>query len=116
MEDIDLEAGRGPKRSKLIHHASRRVPGRAAADQELILNLSNELSSAMRQLQDSNIALDIYQQSKKDIMKMQASLNEINRLLITRYQEHEDMEADLDDEENSRDRRRYTDQIFLYYT
>ena len=33
-------------------------------------------------------------------MKMQASLNEINRLLITRYQEHEDMEADLDDEEN----------------
>ena len=31
-----------------------------------------------------------------------SELNEINRLLITRYQEHEDLEADLDDEENSR--------------
>jgi hypothetical protein len=83
-----------------------------------------------RQLQESNVALDICQQSKKDIMKMQASsrarrteyvrqqrerieeqervlcettarleerekmvhdlseLNDINRLLITRYQEH----------------------------
>jgi len=43
-----------------------------------------------------------------------SELNEINRLLITRYQEHEDRKADLDDEENSRssrDRRRYTDQI-----
>jgi hypothetical protein len=43
-----------------------------------------------------------------------SELNEINRLLITRYQEHEDMEVDLDNEENSRssrDRRRYMDQI-----
>ena len=43
-----------------------------------------------------------------------SELNEINRLLITRYQEYEDREADLDDEENSRssrDRRRFTDQI-----
>ena len=102
----------------------------------------------MRQLQESSVALDIYQQSKAEIMKMQASsharrtgyvrqqqeriakeemtarleerermvhdlseLNEINRLLVTRYQEHGDLEADLDDEENSRssrDRRRYT--------
>ena len=41
-------------------------------------------------------------------------LNEIDRLLMTRYKEHEDLEADLDDEENSRssrDRRRYTEQI-----
>ena len=43
-----------------------------------------------------------------------SELNDMNQLLITRYQEHEDREADLDDEENSRssrDRRRYTDQI-----
>jgi hypothetical protein len=43
-----------------------------------------------------------------------SELNEIIRLLITRYQEHEDREADLDDEEtsrSSRDRCRYTDQI-----
>ena len=35
------------------------------------------------------------------------------QLLITRYQEHEDREADLDDVENirsSRERRRYTEQ------
>jgi hypothetical protein len=38
----------------------------------------------------------------------------MNRLLITRYQEYEDREAEVDDEENSRcsrERRRYTDQI-----
>jgi hypothetical protein len=43
-----------------------------------------------------------------------SELNEMNRLLITRYQEHEDRDADLDDDENSRssrERRRYTDQI-----
>ena len=43
-----------------------------------------------------------------------SELNETNQLLITHYQEHEDREADLDDEENSRssrERRRYTDQI-----
>ena len=34
-----------------------------------------------------------------------SELNEINRLLITRYLEHEDMEADSDDEENSRSSR-----------
>jgi hypothetical protein len=41
-------------------------------------------------------------------------LNDMNTLLITRYQEHENFEADLDDEENSRssrDRRRYTERI-----
>jgi hypothetical protein len=31
-----------------------------------------------------------------------SELNEMNQLLITRYQEHKDREADLDDEENSR--------------
>ena len=121
VEDVDVDAAREPKRRKLIHHVSRRVSGRAAVDQELIVSLSNELSSAMRQLQESNVALDNCQQSKADIMKMQASsracrtgyvrqrvlqettarleerermvhnlseLNEINRLLITRYQEN----------------------------
>ena len=43
-----------------------------------------------------------------------SELNEMNRLLITRYQEYEDRDADLEDDENSRSsrkRRRYTDQI-----
>ena len=44
-----------------------------------------------------------------------SELNEMNRLLITRYQEYEDREAEVDDEEksrSSRERRRYTDQIY----
>jgi hypothetical protein len=43
-----------------------------------------------------------------------SELNKMYQHLITRYQEHEDREADLDDKENSRfsrERRRYTDQI-----
>jgi hypothetical protein len=59
-ENIDLEVERDPKRRKLIH-------------QELIISLSNELESAMRQLQESNVALDIVTRSKSDIMKMQHS-------------------------------------------
>ena len=42
-----------------------------------------------------------------------SELNKMYQLLITRYQEHEDREADLDDVENirsSRERRRYTEQ------
>jgi len=115
-------------------------------DQELIDSLSNELDSAMRELQVSNIALDTCQSSRADIQRMQASsrarteyiqwqneriaeqeralqattarleewermvhdlseLNEINRLLITRYQEHEDREADLEHKEKSRSSR-----------
>jgi hypothetical protein len=31
-----------------------------------------------------------------------SELNELNQLLITRYKEHEDREADIDNEENSR--------------
>jgi len=34
-----------------------------------------------------------------------SELNEMNRLLITRYQEFEDREAEVDDEENSRSSR-----------
>jgi septal ring factor EnvC (AmiA/AmiB activator) len=49
------------------------VAGRDTADQELIISLSNELDSAMRQLQESNVALDMCQQSKADIQRMQAS-------------------------------------------
>jgi myosin heavy subunit len=143
VEDIDLEAGRDPKRRKLIHHASRRVSGRAEANQELIISLSNELEVAMRQLQESNVALNTCQQSKKmqhtsrwrraEFHRQQqerivqqdqvlrettarleerekmvhdlSELNDINRLLITRYQEHENFEADLEDEENSRSSR-----------
>ena len=43
-----------------------------------------------------------------------SELNDMNRLLITRYQEYEDREIEVDDEKNSRssrERRRYTDQI-----
>ena len=32
QEDVDVESGRDPKRRKLIHHASRRVTGKAAPD------------------------------------------------------------------------------------
>ena len=60
-EDVDVDAARELKRRKLIHHASRRVAGRVAADQELIVSLSNELNSAMLELQRSNIALDTCQ-------------------------------------------------------
>ena len=121
VEDVDIEAARDPKRRKLIHHASKRVTGRAAADQELIVSLSNELDSAMRQLQESNVALDICQQrerieeqervlqattarleEREKIVHDLTEINEINRLLIARYQENS---------RSSRDRRRYTDQI-----
>jgi hypothetical protein len=54
LSDVDVDAEREPKRRKLIHHDSRRVTGRAAADQELIDKLSTELTSAMRQLQQAN--------------------------------------------------------------
>ena len=156
MEDVDVEVSSNLKRRKLIHQSCRRVSGRVAADQELINDLSNELEMAMRELQESNVALDNCQQSKREISRLQvvsrgqrtelarrqrdrieeqdrilqattarleerermvrdlSELNDMNQLLITRYQEHEDREADLDDEENSRssrDRRRYTDQI-----
>jgi len=54
LEDVDVEAGRNPKQRKLIHQASRRVTGRAAADQELIDRLSKELDSTMYQMQQAN--------------------------------------------------------------
>ena len=66
MDDVDVDAARDPKRRKLIHHASRRVAGRATTEQELVVSFSNEL-------QKSSVALGIYQQSKADIMKMQVS-------------------------------------------
>ena len=60
-EDVDVDAARNPKQRKLIYQASRRVAGRGTADQELIVSLSNELDSAMLELQRSNIALDTCQ-------------------------------------------------------
>jgi len=47
VEDVDVEATRDPKRRKLTHHASRRVTGQTAADQELIVSLSNELDHSI---------------------------------------------------------------------
>ena len=72
-QEVDVEAARNPKRRKLIHRASRRVAGRGTADQELIDSLSNELNSAMEELQRSDIALDNCQSSRSEIQRMQAS-------------------------------------------
>ena len=64
---VDVDASRHPKRRKLIHQASMRVSGRVAADHALIDSLSNELDATMRDLQDSNVALDNCQRSKREI-------------------------------------------------
>ena len=72
VEDVDVDAARNPKRRRLIHQASRRIIGRKAADQELIVSLFNELDSAMLQLQESNVASDNGQQSKTEIQRLQA--------------------------------------------
>ena len=61
------------KRRALPSGASRRVAGRGTVDQELIDSLSNELDSAMDELQRSDIALDNCQSSRSDIQRMQAS-------------------------------------------
>jgi hypothetical protein len=71
MEDVDVDPSRNPKRRELIHQASRRVSARVAADQALIDSLSNELDATMRDLQDSNVALDNCQQSKTEISRLQ---------------------------------------------
>ena len=72
VEDVDVVAARNPKRRKLIHQTSRFVAGRATTDQKMIVSLSNELDSAMRQLQEFNVALDVCQKSKVDIQQMHA--------------------------------------------
>jgi hypothetical protein len=53
-------------------------------------------------------------EEKEKMVHDLSELNDINRLLIIRFQEHENFEANLDDEENSkssRDRCRYTEEI-----
>jgi len=45
----DVDVARDPMRRKLIHQASRRVTGTAAADQEFISRLSIELGSTTGQ-------------------------------------------------------------------
>ena len=53
----------------------------------------------------AEISFGYIQQQQRRIAEQErilSEINEINRLLITRYQEHEDLEADLDDEENSK--------------
>jgi len=72
-DEVDVEVARDPKRRKLLHQASRRVAGRGTADQELIISLSNELDSTLRELQQSNVALETCQSSRADIQRMQAS-------------------------------------------
>jgi len=72
-DNVDVDAARDPKRRRLIHQASRRVAGQDTADQELIVSLSNELDSALTELQQSNIALDTCQSSRADVQRMQAS-------------------------------------------
>jgi len=72
-DEVDVEVARDPKRRKLLHQASRRVAGRGTADQELIISLSNELDSTLRELQQSNVALETCQSSRADIQRMQVS-------------------------------------------
>ena len=77
---------------------------------EYIQQQNERIAEQERALQTTTARLEEWERMVHDL----SELNEINRLLITRYQEHEDREADLDDEENSRssrERRRYTDQI-----
>ena len=71
LMDRDVDVARDPKRRKLIHQASRRVTGTAAADQEFISRLSIELGSTMYQLQHANITLMNYQDSQEEIRKLQ---------------------------------------------
>ena len=75
-DNVVVDAARDPKRRRLIHQASRRVAGRGTADQELNVSLSNELDSALTELQRSNIALDTCQSSRADVQRMQASSRE----------------------------------------
>jgi len=71
---------------------------------------NERIAEQERALQATTARLEEWERMVHDL----SELNEINRLLITRYQEHEDREADLEHKEksrSSRERRRYTDQI-----
>jgi thiamine biosynthesis lipoprotein ApbE len=73
-----------------------------------IRRLNERIAEQERALQALTTRLEERERMVNDL----SELNEMNRLLITRYQEHEDRDADLDDDENSRssrERRRYTD-------
>jgi hypothetical protein len=122
LVDVDVDAAREPKPRKLIHQASRRVTGRAAVDQELFDRLSTEFGlencqqskKEIRRLQaasranrtrhhqqfqerlESTALLEDRERMVHDLTE----LNDMNRLLITRYHNHEDLEADFEDEEN----------------
>ena len=73
---------------------------------EYIQQQNERIPEQERALQTTTARLEERERMVHDLSEP----NEINRLLITRYQEHEDREADLDDEENSQ-YSRYTDQI-----
>jgi len=77
---------------------------------EYIQRQNERIAEQERALQTMTTRLEERERMVNDLLE----LNEMNRLLITRYQEYEDREAEVDDEENSRssrERRRYTDQI-----
>ena len=64
---------------------------------EYIQRQNERIAKQERALQAATARLEEREKMVLDL----SELNEMNRLLITRYQEYEDRDADLDDEENS---------------
>jgi len=87
LVDVDVDAAREPKPRKLIHQASRRVTGRAAADQELFDRLSTEFG------------LENCQQSKKEIRRLQAASRANRTRRHQQFQERLESTALLEDRE-----------------
>ena len=88
----------------------QRMQAASSAGRTAYIQRQNERIAEQEQaLQEMTTRLEERERMVNDL----SELNEMNRLLITRYQEYEDREAEVDDEENSkssRERRRYTDQ------
>jgi len=63
---------------------------------ECIQRQNERMAEQERALQATNARLEEWERMVRDL----SEFDEINRLLITRYQEHEDREVDLDDKEN----------------
>ena len=62
---------------------------------------NERIAEQERALQATTILLKERDRMVRDL----SELNEMNRLLIARYQEYEDRDADLEDDENSRSSR-----------
>ena len=62
---------------------------------------NERIAEQERALQAATILLEERDRMVRDL----SELNKMNRLLIARYQEYEDRDADLEDDENSRSSR-----------